>query len=830
MAANPALLFRIDGDASGFNRAAMSVEGNVTKLGNVFNDVFAGGLATEAVMALTNQLRAGGEAIFNYTSKLEQSKIGFTTVMRSADLAASHIADLEKLSRSSPLKFENIATMSQRLQGAGIEAQKIIPLIKDIGNVAAATGELSADRMEGIGVAFSQILSKGKVSAEEMEQLAERGIPAWKILSESINKTAAETRKMAEDGKISGQQMLEAFQKFSRANFGDAMQKQAQTFSGAWAVIENNAIQGASKAFEPIYKEISQFVSKAAKSLKDQEAEAKQTGVSLGQAYGYAFGDAYQRAVAEKVQDRGWLRSLFDLTIGAAYDLGVNIARGTRKGIEDASDPVQHFGTHLDRYGSEMQRYQKERDRYLGIINGRGGNAGTADFDAKEAERLAKERERERKQKADEERRRLEDLARRNFSAALGGANNNLQGSRDDMGDTVTDMIAKLEEFGSGENVITFLNKEFVRLKNNLDITLDTLESIENQQRANNTEAENSLLTQNQRIRRDAEESALEESRAKFKRGVAAFDEEQGRKAAERNSLALLQTKALMELEEMRAMRQLEIQSMLSGVASTLATPTLSAEGDGTTPGLFDGWKASWQDFVGYFSETAPTLGSMMTDFAGILQNAFQGFASAVGSLVQNLVLMGTTGPAVARKMLASVLASIAAESAVRAIFELAKGFAAMFLNPPQAAAHFKAAALFGSIAVGSGLAGRAVAGNAFQNNTSGGGGSGGDGDADNGNRPGLAFTTRFNGFLTDQQKRADTMITSVMEKTNAVMGRVGEQIDKFSQTFGVATPGDVVMAGAGAASGAIYEAHLNEIRGDGGKATELKRGMGDYS
>lgn len=102
-------------------------------------------------------------------------------------------------------------------------------------------------------------------------------------------------------------------------------------------------------------------------------------------------------------------------------------------------------------------------------------------------------------------------------------------------------------------------------------------------------------------------------------------------------------------------------------------------------------------------------------NMADIIGNAFQGMAKAIGSVVQQWVLYGKTAPAIMRQILAQALASIAAESAVRAIFELAAGFAALFFDPGEAAAHFTAAALYGSIAVGAALTGRAIAGKSFQ-------------------------------------------------------------------------------------------------------------------
>ena len=134
---------------------------------------------------------------------------------------------------------------------------------------------------------------------------------------------------------------------------------------------------------------------------------------------------------------------------------------------------------------------------------------------------------------------------------------------------------------------------------------------------------------------------------------------------------------------------------------------------------IFDRWSESWTNFFNLLREQAPTLGTVLGDVAGMLQGAFQSIAQGIGQVIQNWVLYGETGPAVMRKILAAALATIAAEAAVRAIYELAAGFASLFFNPAEATAHFTAAAIFGSIAVGSALAGRAVAGNAFKQQAS---------------------------------------------------------------------------------------------------------------
>lgn len=115
------------------------------------------------------------------------------------------------------------------------------------------------------------------------------------------------------------------------------------------------------------------------------------------------------------------------------------------------------------------------------------------------------------------------------------------------------------------------------------------------------------------------------------------------------------------------------------------------------------------------------------TRFAGFRESlelvggAVADLAFGVGDLVQQWVLLGETGPNAMRKLTASVLAGLAAQAAVKAIFQLAEGFAALFFNPAAAAAHFQSAALFGSIAGVAAVAGRSVAGDLFKPSQAGG-------------------------------------------------------------------------------------------------------------
>lgn len=125
-------------------------------------------------------------------------------------------------------------------------------------------------------------------------------------------------------------------------------------------------------------------------------------------------------------------------------------------------------------------------------------------------------------------------------------------------------------------------------------------------------------------------------------------------------------------------------------------------------------------DLIGVGEQFSEMSGQIAAQIGGTLAGAFEQFAQGLGQTVANWVLLGETGPAVMRKLLAQSLAALAAEATVQAIKELALGFATLFFNPAESAAHFTAAGLWASIGGVAALAGREVAGDLFKSKTGG--------------------------------------------------------------------------------------------------------------
>lgn len=217
-----------------------------------FGGGVAGGITALVGTSAISSIRAGAAAWVNYASKLESTKIAFTTMLGSEQQALTHLKELQAFALKTPFQFEELIDASQRMQALGFKAEQVIPILTDVGNAVAAAGGGSV-RLDRVVLALSQMQSKGRVATQELNQLAESGIGGLRILESHLGKSRAELIKMIEAGEISSAVFLEAFQNFSRINYGGLMEKQSKTFVGAMSNIKDAALALTTTALAPLF-------------------------------------------------------------------------------------------------------------------------------------------------------------------------------------------------------------------------------------------------------------------------------------------------------------------------------------------------------------------------------------------------------------------------------------------------------------------------------------------------------------------------------------------------------------------------------------------------
>jgi hypothetical protein len=210
-----------------------------------------------------------------------------------------------------------------------------------------------------------------------------------------------------------------------------------------------------------------------------------------------------------------------------------------------------------------------------------------------------------------------------------------------------------------------------------------------------------------------------------------------------------------------------------------------------------------------------------------VLREAFNLLGQAVGQAVQAFVLYGSAGTSF-RKVTAQILASLAQMAAVKAIFELAEGLAALaraFFGDPKAGAeaamHFKSAAMYGIIAGVAAVAGRATAGDSFKQSS--GSATGGNTGGGNANNEPNRYTTQFNGYGQGR----DNALVKMLDRVNTTLGAVEETQHQFNRKVLGMSPTDVVVLGANGASREIRGAVESELSSDVRATDGMMRGLG---
>jgi len=211
---------------------------------------FAGGGALAGVGAAAAGFTAAARAGVEYKSTLDKLNRSFETLLGNQRAAASHLAELRGFAERTPFEFVEVARASQRFQAMGIEAQKVLPLLHDMGNAVASIGG-GKDELDRVALAIAQVNAKGRVMTQEMNQLSEVGISGWKALQAETGKSREELVKMVEAGEVSAETFNAAFHRMYGSS--NAMQKQMETLSGATSTLKDKGRELLADGFTPLH-------------------------------------------------------------------------------------------------------------------------------------------------------------------------------------------------------------------------------------------------------------------------------------------------------------------------------------------------------------------------------------------------------------------------------------------------------------------------------------------------------------------------------------------------------------------------------------------------
>lgn len=239
----------------------------------------AAGLAGKALSALSAPVRDVVSRGFSYRSMWEQAEIGFTTMLGSAEAARKQLGDLATFAEKTPFEFPDTITGARRLMALGFAAKDVIPMLTAVGDATAALGG-NADMLDRMTMALGQMRTKGKVSAEEMMQLAEAGVPAWELLAKAIGKTVKETMKLSEAGRLDGAAASQLIAIQLEKRYAGLMARQSATLQGRQSSLQDIYNRASGTAVAPLYNTVNNAADVALQKLSGGGADKLANGVA----------------------------------------------------------------------------------------------------------------------------------------------------------------------------------------------------------------------------------------------------------------------------------------------------------------------------------------------------------------------------------------------------------------------------------------------------------------------------------------------------------------------------------------------------------------------
>lgn len=229
------------------SHAAESAAKSTGKLGSALHST-----ARQSAIALSSSIslaaaRAGlgaaavatGIQALKSAAAFEQQQVAFTSLLGSQQRGKIMLEELNRFAADTQYRFDELTDSVKRLLAYGFDQRDALPVMKIIGDAVSALGG-SSEMLNRVVVALGQIRSKGKLSAEEMRQLAEAGIPAWEMLAKHMGVSTRKAMEMSKKGMISAQEALTAILGGMTERFGGMMEKQSRTIEGRYTTLADN--------------------------------------------------------------------------------------------------------------------------------------------------------------------------------------------------------------------------------------------------------------------------------------------------------------------------------------------------------------------------------------------------------------------------------------------------------------------------------------------------------------------------------------------------------------------------------------------------------------
>lgn len=270
--------------ANGAAQLGQSIDQNVTQ--RFAQAAVQAAAFTGAVYATRSVIEGLVNKLAGLFDQLAQARAGFNAIA-GEKAGGALLEEIRQFAKESPFVTQELVNYSQQLLGVGMASEKIVPLLKDTGNVIASVGG-DTQNLSRVLFTLTQIQTVGRLTGQDAMQLQSALIPITKMLGEYLGKTTQEVKKLQEQGRITAEQVVGAISMAGQKVPG-AMDSAVRNIAGARSVLSDTItiMMQDAPALNAIYDDIVKGIQNLAAKLGDPEVQAtiQDALAAVGQAY-----------------------------------------------------------------------------------------------------------------------------------------------------------------------------------------------------------------------------------------------------------------------------------------------------------------------------------------------------------------------------------------------------------------------------------------------------------------------------------------------------------------------------------------------------------------
>ena len=340
---------KITGDSSGFSKALSTAQKAVDNFANKFDSIGKkiSSVGDSLTSKITKPALAAGTALAGITIAKGWNRLTGIDDARAKLQGLGHDAEsVEKIMDSAlasvkgtSFGLDEAATTAANAVAAGIKpGEELTKYLSMTADAAAIAGTSMAE----MGSIINKVQTGQTVYTEDLEQLADRGLPVYQWLAEEAGVASSEVKQLASDGQISAQMLYSAIEK----NIGGAAQIIGETsFTAALDNIGASISRIGANFLDAggegggFFSQLKPLMADFSESLAVIEEKAADLGVKLGA----AFANVVQKAQDLKARFDSLPESVQELITKAA-GIGSAVAVGIGPALKVVGTMMTGFG------------------------------------------------------------------------------------------------------------------------------------------------------------------------------------------------------------------------------------------------------------------------------------------------------------------------------------------------------------------------------------------------------------------------------------------------------------------------------------------------------